>query len=134
MNLQTYGFVFSGRWEITSSVKSGVTFTLTRHTEDRVVYAFVVNDQPKYIGICEKLSTSLMERMRRYKYRQGTGTNAHVAGKIRQHLMVGKEVQILSLKPEKDLRFTGLEIDLVKGLENPLIQKFQPNWNKWGGQ
>lgn len=130
MNLQTYGFVYSGKWEPTGTVNSGVTFTLKIHAQDRVIYSFVVDDEPKYIGICEKPTTSLYDRMKRYKYLQGAGTNTRIVEKIRQCLEQDKTIQIFALQPEPSLQFAGLEIDLVKGLENPLIEKLKPEWNR----
>jgi len=33
------------------------------------------------------------------------------------------------MKANSNLQFNGIDIDLVKGLENPLIQKEKPKWN-----
>ena len=81
MDLRAHGFLPVGHW-MKATVKSGISFNLNACAQDRVVYAFVVDDQPTYIGICEKPTTTLKDRMKRYKYRQGGGTNKRVAGEI----------------------------------------------------
>jgi hypothetical protein len=130
MTVSGYGFSLTGKWLQSSTVKSGITFKLTRFASDRVIYAFVVDAEPKYIGICEKDTTSLEDRMGRYKNQQGDSTNKRISIKIRQCLADNKEVQIFALKPQTVLRYAGLNIDLVKALENPLIDKLKPEWNR----
>jgi len=129
MELQKYNFVPAGNWVKRETVNSGITFELTALARDRVVYAFVVDNQTKYIGICDKDTTSLQDRMQRYKSLAGGSTNKRVAGKIKQCLADGKSVQIFALKPESKFQHVDLNIDLVKGLENPLIERFKPEWN-----
>jgi hypothetical protein len=60
---------------------------------------------------------------------QGAGTNERVANKIKECLEQGKVVKIFALKPESTLLYKGLNVDLIKGLENPLIEKLKPEWN-----
>jgi hypothetical protein len=138
MDLERYGFVQAGRWKLYDRVGSGITFELERLADRRVVYAFVVDDEVKYIGGCEKDTTTLRERMKRYKSRQGRehstpggeNTNQHNARLIREHLEAGKPVLILALDPRPDCKYLDLTVDLVKGLENPLIARFKPEWNR----
>lgn len=61
--LSHYGFVLVGEWTKREAIKSGVAYKLTALASERVVYSFVVNDAPMYIGICEKHSTTLKDRM-----------------------------------------------------------------------
>jgi hypothetical protein len=70
--------------------------------------------------------------MSRYKDLQGAGTNKRIANKIKGCLERGKSVKIFVLKPESTLQYKGLNVDLVKGLENPLIEKLKPEWNIQG--
>jgi hypothetical protein len=138
MELEGYGFVEVGRWYLSEGPASGITFELTRLAGRRVIYAFVVGAQVKYIGICEKDTTTLKERMKRYRSRQGRkrktpggeNTNQHKARLIKQHLEAGEPVLIFALAPERECDFFGLKVDLVKGLENPFIEKFEPEWNR----
>jgi len=130
MNLSTYGFVPAGEWIKRATVKSGIAYKLTTFASNRVIYSFVVDDTPKYIGICEKDTTTLNDRMGRYKNMQGAGTNERISIEIKQALDQGNKVEIYALKPTIKHDFVDLQVDLVKGLENPLIAKFKPEWNR----
>ena len=129
MVLSDYGFVEVGKWKLESGLKSGITFELNNFEKDRVIYAFLVNDEVKYVGICANTVTTLKDRLNRYKMRQGAGTNERIANKIKECLKQGKVVKIFALKPESTLLYRGLKVDLIKGLENPLIEKLKPEWN-----
>ncbi|MGB7532680.1 MAG: hypothetical protein WA977_06855 [Halobacteriota archaeon] len=130
MKLNNYGFVEVGEWKFAERLKSGIRFSLNKFEDERVIYAFVVNDETKYIGICEKSTTTLEDRMDRYKSLQGAGTNERIAMDIKDCLKRRKAVKILALKPQSSLHYKGLDVDLVKGLENPLIEELEPKWNK----
>lgn len=131
MNLDKYGFLQAGEWKAYANVRSGITFEISdsRFENERVVYAFVVNETVKYIGVCEKNSTTLKDRMSRYKNMQGGGTNERIAELIKLCLDEEKVVKIFILETDGSYKYKGLAVDLVKGLENPLIQEFQPEWN-----
>ena len=138
MELEQYGFVHVGQWVLCDSVKSGVSFKIDQLANARVVYAFVVNDEVKYIGICEKNSTTLKHRLNRYKSLQGRGriteggenTNQHNVRLIKECLAAGDVVLIYALEPSHKFEIANVQVDLVKGLENPLIVKFTPPWNR----
>jgi len=138
MELERYGFVEAGRWVLSERTKSGIAFELKTLGDRRVVYAFVVADEPRYIGICEKDTTTLKDRLKRYKGRQGRrrqrpggeNTNQRNARLIRQHLESGEPVLIYALAAAPGCSFVDLQVDLVKGLENPLIARFNPEWNR----
>ncbi|MHC1611594.1 MAG: GIY-YIG nuclease family protein [Candidatus Methanospirareceae archaeon] len=129
MELDNYGFVEVGKWKLKEHLKSGVAFELYSFKEERVVYAFVIDDEAKYIGVCDNTSTTLKNRMSRYQSLQGAGANERIANKIKDCLKRGKAVEIFALKPESTLQYKGLNVDLVKGLENPLIERLKPEWN-----
>lgn len=129
MKLSNYGFVKAGKWKLKNSLKSGIAFELYNFQNERVIYAFVVDNKVKYIGICENTRTTLKGRMERYQHFVGAGTNERIAGNIKKCLKQRKEVKILALKPKSELRYEGVYVDLVKGLENPLIEKLKPEWN-----
>lgn len=130
MSLYDYKFTRVGHWEKSRTVKSGVTFVLNALKRERVIYSFVINVEPKYIGICEKDTTTLCDRMNRYKNQQGAGTNERISNKIRDELDKGLQVEIYALKPNECIKYMGVKLDLVKGLENPLILEFKPEWNR----
>ena len=129
MELADLGFMEAGEWESNAHIKSGITFKLNDFRNERVIYAFVVDSETKYVGICENRMTTLEDRMRRYKNLQGAGTNKRIAGEIKKCLEVGKLVKIFALRPESSLQYGNLTIDLVKGLENPLIEELKTSWN-----
>ena len=118
------------------STKSGIDFELNDFEDERVIYAFVVDGKVNYIGICESSKTTFKDRMKKYKYLQGGGTNERIAKEIKKCLEDGKTVEIFALKPELlvqykglEIKNKGLEVDLVRGLEYPLIEKLNPKWN-----
>jgi hypothetical protein len=43
---------------------------------------------------------------------------------------MGAAVRILACHPEQDVRVGTLRVDLVMGLEKPLIELVNPEWNK----
>jgi len=65
--LSNYGFVEAGKWKLKKNSTSGVTFKLHNFEKERVVYAFVVEDKVKYVGVCGSTTTTLEKRMMRYK-------------------------------------------------------------------
>jgi hypothetical protein len=129
VDLRSYGFVHAGMWHPSDTVKSGIVFQLISLSQERVAYAFLVDGEPKYVGVCERHTTTLGDRMRRYQSRAGAGTNARIAKQIERCLQEGRTVHIFALKPDMHLQYRDLEVDLVKGLENPLIEKLRPEWN-----
>jgi len=129
MELTSIGFTEVGRWELRGNLRSGIAFRLDSFENERVIYAFVMDGDVKYIGVCENSATTLKDRMNRFKNLQGAGTNKRIAIRIRDCLGRGKVVKIFALKSETQYYYKGLNIDLVKGLENPLIDTLKPEWN-----
>ena len=80
------GFVEAGACTLDPVLKSGVRFTLHRHQADRVIYAFSVGDEVKYIGVCDNTKTCFSDRMSRYQGIMGAGTNKRVVGYIKAAL------------------------------------------------
>lgn len=123
------GFEHAGAWSLDQKLKSGVRFTLTRLEDERVIYAFAVDGKVMYVGVCDSTSTHLADRMRRYQGMMGAGTNERIARRIRKALRQGLTVTILGWLPAHDCTVGGVRVDLVKGLENPLIKLADPPWN-----
>jgi len=129
MELLDLGFVEAGEWKLRAGTRSGIMFELNKLQNERVIYAFVVSQESKYVGVCEKGTTTLEQRMARYKNLQGEGANERIARKIKECLDAGKIARIMAMKPEQSLQYRGVTVDLVRGLENPLIEKLKPPWN-----
>jgi len=131
MRINNYGFVEVGGWELrTKNLKSGIAFKLNRFADERVIYAFVVEGIEKCVGVCDADKQTLKGRMRNYQNLAGEGANERIAREIKTCLVQGKAVKIFALKPEQSIEYKGLDVDLVKGLKNPLVKILNPEWNK----
>jgi len=135
--LKHYGFEEAGYWQLSDTHKSHIRHQLTALRDRRVLYAFVRDTEVVYVGICDGQSRTLKKRMNNYqsfssKVREGT-TNRNVRGHIKAWLEGGSKVRIFGLEPTtaggSDYVHQGLAVDLVKGLENPLIEVFDPILN-----
>jgi hypothetical protein len=122
MALQQYGFIEAGEWYLFDKFRSKVKAKLSRLADKRVVYAFVVDDEVKYVGICDSDKTTLEKRMGSQRF------NKNMPDLIRTTLEEGKAVKILALVPE-ELEYKGLKLDLVWPLEQALIAQLKPKWN-----
>lgn len=123
MILESYGFREVGEWEEDKRLKSGVKAKLDgRLDNDRVIYAFVVDDGVKYVG--NSPNTTLKKRMGSQRY------NKIMPKLILEALHQKKSCKIFALAPEEHT-YKGLTIDLVRALEYPLIKQLNvPEWNR----
>ncbi len=128
MLLTECGFIEAGEWRLSERSKSGIDFTLSALKHERVIFAFVVDGEAKYVGICQGREVTLTDRMNRIKRLVGAGANERIAGGISNLLRAGKGVKILAFKPPS-MEFAGLPLDLVAGLKSPLIEALDPDWN-----
>ena len=134
--LINFGFKKAGRCELSNNYVSGVDIILNQFKEERVIYCFVVDDTIKYIGICEGQNRTLDMRMKKYRSRadhqkNNTGTSLEIIKKIKKCLEKDKIVEIFAHKPPNNYIYKNFEIDLVRGLEYPLIEKYRESlWNK----
>lgn len=119
MILKSYGFIEAGEWHLSNG---HVKPRLHKFADTRVVYAFVVDDEVRYVGICDYPKTTLKKRMNTQRY------NKNMPDLIRKALEQKRVVKIFALEPE-ELKYQGLKIDLVRGLERPFIDKLNPKWN-----
>ncbi|MEN3013529.1 MAG: GIY-YIG nuclease family protein [Endomicrobiia bacterium] len=131
-DLKNFGFEEAGEWYLSGDK---LQYKLDdRFKNKRVIYAFVVEDEVKYIGICDSYNTTLQVRMDRYlkNLSETNRTNVRINEEIKKKLKLNHKVEIYALLPEtKDkYEFNGISIDLIRGLEYPLIKKFNPEWNK----
>ncbi len=136
IDLKNYGFEEVGEWMKDDKFKSHINFNISKFQDKRVVYAYVINNEPKYIGICEKDSQDLQGRLSLYRSMAGRSkgsenpTNKRVVGLIKESLDREIKVKILALLPQIEYKHKGLIIDVVKGLENLLLKLCDPEWNR----
>jgi hypothetical protein len=129
MFLTEYGFVEAGEWLLSNGRRSGIDFRLDVLEYERVLFAFVVQGEAKYLGICQGRDTSLRDRMDRFKNLVGAGANERIALEIRKLLEQDRRVKILAFKPP-GMQYKGLQVDLVAGLKSSLIEAVNPAWNR----
>ncbi len=133
--LKRIGFVCAGKW-LKSNKGLGLTYELVLELETaNVVYALVFRDKVIYIGIAqaqsEKGKKGLSNRMGAYQSIASRGENSidrKIHNFIRKNLYENSETtEIYALKPDNSIigDYLGIEIDLVKGLENSLILHFK---------
>jgi hypothetical protein len=87
--LEALGFVQAGTCVLDGALKSGVRFRLTSHQKDRVLYAFAVDGDVKYIGSCDNAETCFSSRMARYQGTMGAGTNKRIVALVGAALAKG---------------------------------------------
>lgn len=134
------GFVDVGAWVYDAT---GINYQLdgpdvaandVRLNAPKALYAFVCNNQVRYIG---KTARTIRQRFVGYRRPGSTQrTNRRCHQKIREALTSGTPVRILVFTPISHLRYQDFEIDLAAGLEDSLIATFDPPWNgrEKGGQ
>ncbi|GGE52044.1 hypothetical protein GCM10007276_31400 [Agaricicola taiwanensis] len=131
--LQNIGFVDAGKW-VSDGDRIAYQFHTSRAGPAKVsfaipnaLYAFVQGDQVRYIG---KTTRSLRKRFATY-CRPGISqsTNIRCNAKIKQALSAGEDVHIFVFTPISQLRYGEFEINLAAGLEDALIERFDPPWN-----
>ena len=134
--LLSYGFKPVGDWKKSKKHKNKVKYTINKLQNERVIYAFVVNNDVKYIG---KTDRTLTKRMKSYQNAnkepppKKESTNKKIIGLINNNLNSKKLVKIFAFKPSTQKVYRHLKIDLVGGLEIPLIKRFKTKkpgkWN-----
>jgi len=131
-DLHRLGFSIAGTWSLDQKIKSGVRPKLVAFQKERVIYAFLVERVCKYIGICDASDTILADRVGQYEGMVGGRTTKRICGFIKDALSSGRTVEIMAIKPQASIEFEGLHVDLVRGLEYPLIQWTESEWNRRG--
>ena len=124
--LLSLGFEEVGHWFLEGDQ---VTFSLTKSSKEaNILYSFVVNGEVKYVG---KSVLTLHKRM--YFYKQGGGsqkTNIRNRADINACLVKGQQVKIYVLVPDLQMEYKGMPINIAAGLEDNIILKLKPEWNK----
>ena len=126
--LTDIGFQNAGHWKLNGDQ---LELELTCLSDAKnVLYAFVSNDEVKYIG---KTARALEKRLYGYKYPGPTqSTNIKNNAHIKNILEAGEPVDIWVLADDGHLSFGGYRISLAAGLEDSLISNLTPPWNGRG--
>ena len=124
--LVNIGFEEVGHWFLEADQ---VTFALNKSAKEaNILYSFVVDGEVKYIG---KSVQTLHKRM--YLYKQGGDsqkTNIRNKADINACLVKGQQVKIYVLVPDLQMEYKGMPINIAAGLEDNIILKLKPEWNK----
>lgn len=120
------GFSFLGEW--TPDGDGAFRLDATAPA-DAGVYAFVVDDVVKYVGLTQRGLRSRLDGYRRGHERQRT--NARVKRLILAALDGGRRVKVLVATPEP-MDWKGLPVNTAAGLEAGLIGLIRPEWNILG--
>ncbi len=133
--LLNLGFRDIGAW-VLAAREGGLDFHLdgTSPESDRLLmdernslYAFIHGDDVKYIG---KTARTVRARFAGYQNPgRSQRTNWRCNSKIRELLGQGMLVRIFVFNPISHLRYGDFEINLAAGLEDALIEAFDPPWN-----
>jgi hypothetical protein len=128
LRLLELGFEAVGEWHLDGE---SLAYTLSQHGAERnILYSFVVGGEVMYLG---KSTQTLKQRMNGYRNpgpTQSTNIGDHAA--IRKVLRQGGIVQILVFVQKEAMVYRGIPVNLAAGLEDPLIARFKPAWNKRG--
>jgi hypothetical protein len=92
-----------------------------------VLYAFVANEDVKYIGKTTKSARTRFIGYRTPSERQITNWKCNRA--INEILAQNGEVRIYIFAPDSQLRYGEFSINLAAGLEDALVARFSPLWN-----
>ena len=131
--LYAVGFRSAAKWTVS---EGRLSYEFHQETEQQLrplfnvsnaLYSFCAEDEVLYIG---KTTQSLKRRMAGYcKPGSSQATNLRCHTKIRQFLAGGRDIAILAFTPLNQLQYAGFQINLAAGLEDSLIQGFDPPWN-----
>ena len=125
--LDAMGFRKCGEWHLEEDKLKCI---LTENaTAQKVLYAFISENTVLYIG---KTVLSLKKRMYGYQ-KPGKSQSTNIKGNklIKEVLVSGSIVEIHAL-PDNGLLYYGcFHVNLAAGLEDSIIQKLAPKWNKF---
>lgn len=126
--LEEINFEKAGNWTI---INGNLDYKLDKFSNEKsVLYAFVINDNVKYVG---KTNNYLYKRLYGYKKPNETQTtNFRINEKIRNLLSKNYKIDIYVFKNVKGFQFKSLDINLSAGLEDNIITHFNPDWNYIG--
>lgn len=121
--LESIGFIYTGKYYFNNG-----KVEVSKIYKERVplVYVFVIENKVYYVG------QSVQGLSRPFNYHKFTAMKAVTDG-INENVLNSKEVLIYTLKfKEEDcISWKGLSLNLIVPIEQALIIKFLPEWNKY---
>jgi len=126
--LVNMGFKHVGVWKLNGDK---IVYNLDFCSDlKNVLYAFICDKSVLYIG---KTTQPLKKRMYGYQNPGPTqSTNKKGNGLIKELVTSGKEVEIFALPDNGLLYYGGFHVNLAAGLEDSIVSKIKPAWNKLG--
>lgn len=117
-----------GEWQLTDD---GLEFVIPENANvTNVLYCFVVDDEPKYIG---KTTRPLKKRMYEHQNPGATqSTNIRINSLIKSVLNSGKKVLLYAFRDPELLHYGSFHINLAAGLEDSIVKNLAPPWNELG--
>jgi len=127
--LTEIGFKKVGEWGL-GSESSILTITSEGESEN-ILYCFVVDGIPKYIG---KTTQQLKKRMYGYCKPAATQSSANIRNNenLRLVLCRGSVVDLYVLPDHGLLHFGQFHLNLAAGLEDSIVSMLSPEWNMVG--
>ena len=120
------GFVSIGRWR----VENGEAVFAGEAPKERGVYAFIFNGEVVYVGCAQDGLSSRMRSYRRNQLRQESRRPVHAA--VAEAIWNAREIEVLAIRGPDDISWNGMPIDVIAGLEEGLIRRLSPIWNRRG--
>lgn len=120
------GFLLIGEWMLGND---GVISLGATIPTDAGVYAFVVDDIVKYVGLTQRGLRHRLRRLNASFTQQNSLTRVETL--IAETLDSGKRVKVLIAAPDP-LDWKGLPVDTSAGLEAGLVAMMRPEWNLRG--
>jgi hypothetical protein len=122
------GFKKVGQW---SWVNDRLVPNLfAEENSENILYSFVVNDEPMYIG---KTTQKLKKRMYGYQNPGSSQfTNIRNNENIKNTLTSGSNVDLYALPDHGLLHFGSFHLNLAAGLEDSITKVLKPKWNVQG--
>jgi predicted GIY-YIG superfamily endonuclease len=122
------GFKKVGEWELDAD---NIKFNLSTIENQNILYCFVQNSNPLYIG---KTSKGILKRMEQYrKPGKSQSTNTKNNTLIKEGLKNKKKIEIYCMYEFDELDIEGIHINMAAGLEDSLITYLKKNesmcWN-----
>jgi hypothetical protein len=122
------GFGKSGDWVLIE--EEPYLNVLNNQVDNNILYSFVVDGCPKYIG---KTTQGLMKRMRGYQKPGPTqSTNIKNNLLIKKALQLGKVVELYVFPDKGLMKYGEFQVNLSAGLEDNIVLVLSPEWNSLG--
>lgn len=122
------GFRWAGRWESPDGASIARGFDVDRKPG---VYVYAVNGMVMYVGSAQN---GLHNRFRNYETSKTKRTAMRIRREILASLALGNAVDVYLLPAPLALRWNGLPVDLIAGIEDGLIRAINPPWNIRGSR